>query len=239
MALFTPVSFLPSSNKISHQASILTMGSCFASTIGDQLARHAFRVVQHPFGITYHPLVLVNSLNSTYDAQAFNAAAEYGIYSLKAGRSLSLNGTTLDWEIVQLQVNVAEAGSYTIDAQFEDHQGALFLQDNLTGEVTDLTLRSYTFSSQAGIHTDRFELISSPSVVLGLEESIVLVYAYNDVLYIQQDNQENRKYQLFNFQGQQVLSQEVNTSTEIDLSRFPSGIYLVFDGAKTHKILLK
>ena len=179
------------------------------------------------------------ALNRTYDAQAFSAAADYGVYTLKAGRSLALNGMPESWEAVQLQVNMAAAGSYTLGVELEDFSGALFLRDNQTGAVIDLRNASYAFHAEGGIHTDRFELLASNEPVLGVPNQEVLIYAYDDVLHINQADQEPRFYQVFNLKGQRVLTKEVRSNAEIDVSLLAKGMYLVFDGSRTHKVLLK
>lgn len=178
-------------------------------------------------------------LNPIYDARAFNAGEENGIFTLKAGRALALSALPRFWESVQLQVNISEAGSYTLELELEDYERALFLRDNQTGEVVDLRYEGYTFTSNAGIHTDRFVLIASNDRVLGVAKPDVLIYAHNDVLHIHQEGAETRSYQVFNLQGQQVLSKEVQALAEVDVSGLARGVYLVFDGSKTHKVILK
>ncbi|HEY5822807.1 MAG TPA: GSCFA domain-containing protein [Cyclobacteriaceae bacterium] len=43
-------------NSISHSAQILTIGSCFADSIGNRLAGNKFHALTNPFGTTYNPL---------------------------------------------------------------------------------------------------------------------------------------------------------------------------------------
>ena len=43
-------------NTISHSARILTLGSCFADSIGNRLADNKFHALINPFGATYNPL---------------------------------------------------------------------------------------------------------------------------------------------------------------------------------------
>ncbi|MEO1804770.1 MAG: GSCFA domain-containing protein [Bacteroidota bacterium] len=47
---------------LSHTHKILTLGSCFAGMIGNQLARHKFEVLHNPLGIAYNPLSLIRML---------------------------------------------------------------------------------------------------------------------------------------------------------------------------------
>lgn len=180
-----------------------------------------------------------NSLNKIYDAQAFNASSDYGLFTMKAGRSLALNGMIKNWNYVQLQFNVEGAGTYQISVELEGYDLPIYLKDNLTGEVVDLRNTAYSFSSNAGIHTDRFELVSNPSNILGIASDKVLVYASNSILHIHQSNKDPQEYHLFDMNGKQLLTTTVeNKNTEVNLSDLPSGIYLVFDGRKTHKIIL-
>jgi sugar lactone lactonase YvrE len=180
------------------------------------------------------------NLNKAYDAQAFNATSDFGLFSMKAGRSLSLNGMPQDWQTIQLQLNAKEAGNYQLSIELEGYTEALYLRDKLTGEVVDLSNEAYSFTTQAGIHTDRFELLSSPSTVLNIEREKNSVFAFDKTLYIQQQEITERVYQLFNMQGKHLLTRTVSSKEEIiNLNHLSVGIYLVFDGEKTHKIMLK
>lgn len=180
-----------------------------------------------------------NQINRTYDAPAFNSLSPDALFTVKAGRTLALNGMPNDWESVQLQFNAAEAGLYTIVSQLEGYNEDLFLKDNLTNEIIDLRNNSYTFTSTLGISTDRFELLSSPSNVLGINKGEVLLYTSDKMLYIEHVDTQLREYQLFNMIGKKLFSIEASTKTEINMGAYPSGVYLIYDGQKTHKIILK
>ena len=177
-------------------------------------------------------------MNKTYDAQAFNASAENGLFTMKAGRSLTLNGMAVDWEVIQLQVNTKEYGVYQISIETEGFDQALFLKDHHTGKVIDLQNEVYSFTAKSGIDTDRFQLLSQPNAVLGLNENEAFLFVKEKVLHIQQFDEQTREYQLFNMQGKRLLSTSVKQEKEVNLGSYPSGIYLVFDGIKTHKIIL-
>ncbi|MEM9341403.1 MAG: T9SS type A sorting domain-containing protein, partial [Bacteroidota bacterium] len=182
---------------------------------------------------------LIDQLNPKYDASAFHRNAEDGIFTLKAGRSLALNGASSDWEVIQLQLNVAKSGQYAFDIESENFQGTLYLKDNYTGEIIDMTSESYPFSAQPGIHTNRFELLSKTAPLLGWQNRDVQVFAHDHILYLRHPEGEKRVYQLYDLHGRQLLTKEVDQDAELDLRHLRNGIYLVYDGAKTHKILLK
>ena len=53
----------PSPFPISHQSKILSIGSCFAQTIGQKMKDAKFNVLVNPFGTIFHPLNLANLLD--------------------------------------------------------------------------------------------------------------------------------------------------------------------------------
>jgi len=66
-------------------------------------------------------------------------------------------------DVVAVGFKVAVAGSYTIgidhvDGLFADGQ-EVFLKDNLTGTVHSLTAGGYSFTAEAGVFNDRFEIV--------------------------------------------------------------------------------
>jgi hypothetical protein len=66
-------------------------------------------------------------------------------------------------DVVPMQFKVTTAGEYTIaidhkDGLFADSQ-EVYLRDNLTGQIHNLNTGSYTFASESGTFTSRFELL--------------------------------------------------------------------------------
>jgi len=60
----------PSKKKINYQSEILTIGSCFADSIGKRLEENKFHVLPNPFGVIYNPLAIFKlleySINKSY-----------------------------------------------------------------------------------------------------------------------------------------------------------------------------
>ncbi len=60
----------PSESKITYSSSIMTIGSCFADTIGNQLQENKFHVLANPFGIIFNPLsifqLVQHAINLTF-----------------------------------------------------------------------------------------------------------------------------------------------------------------------------
>jgi lysophospholipase L1-like esterase len=57
---------------ISHSSKVLSLGSCFAQTIGSKMQVAKFEVLVNPFGILFHPLNLVDLLKQALDQAPMN-----------------------------------------------------------------------------------------------------------------------------------------------------------------------
>lgn len=58
MEFRTPVAIVQSSEKLTYEDAILTLGSCFAVNMAEKLKRFQFRCVSNPFGIIFNPISL-------------------------------------------------------------------------------------------------------------------------------------------------------------------------------------
>ena len=56
----------PSKNKISLDSQLLTVGSCFADVVGNQLRDNKLNVLVNPFGTLFNPLAIFKILSPTY-----------------------------------------------------------------------------------------------------------------------------------------------------------------------------
>jgi hypothetical protein len=63
--LSTPISIEPSDDKLNHNQQIITLGSCFAETMGNRLTKAKFNVLANPFGVIYHPSAIGHLLRSS------------------------------------------------------------------------------------------------------------------------------------------------------------------------------
>lgn len=63
MNWFTPFEIPASDHPISHKSKILSLGSCFAHTIGQKMKDAKFDVLVNPFGTIFHPHNLADLLD--------------------------------------------------------------------------------------------------------------------------------------------------------------------------------
>jgi len=62
MTFRTELNLNPSPFNISHQHSILMLGSCFTSHIGDRLQKYKFNCISNPFGTIFHPVAIAKTI---------------------------------------------------------------------------------------------------------------------------------------------------------------------------------
>ena len=72
--LITEVPIKPSDWKINLHSKILTIGSCFADVLGNQLDDNKFPVLNNPFGTLFNPLTISKILDSALEKKAPNLA---------------------------------------------------------------------------------------------------------------------------------------------------------------------
>jgi len=72
--LITEVPIKPSDWKINLHSKILTIGSCFADVLGNQLDDNKFPVLNNPFGTLFNPLTISKILDSALEKKTPNPA---------------------------------------------------------------------------------------------------------------------------------------------------------------------
>lgn len=70
-AFRTPVHLPDYPFALTHQDRLLSMGSCFAGQLAGRMQRLKFEVVHNPFGISYHPDVLAQSIFSLLEGRVY------------------------------------------------------------------------------------------------------------------------------------------------------------------------
>ncbi|MGB5988895.1 MAG: GSCFA domain-containing protein [Marinifilaceae bacterium] len=67
----TRIDIEDSINKIDYSHKIMFMGSCFADSIGNIFRDNKFNTFVNPFGVTYNPISVANSLNAILDNKEY------------------------------------------------------------------------------------------------------------------------------------------------------------------------
>lgn len=127
------------------------------------------------------------------------------------GRALPF--TTAD--VVPMGFKVLAAGTYTIaldraDGLFEDGSQAVILKDLLAGTEQNLREGNYTFTSDAGVFNNRFEIVYQTTLATNnpvWNASQVAVYNQNKQIVIHSGNAQMSKVEVFDVRGRLLAAQ--------------------------------
>ena len=105
---------------IDHTQRVFALGSCFAESISERLAKAKFSVTTNPFGVLFNPLSIANAIERLDDTRAF------GVCDIKAGGEnffsfdahSSLDGKTQTEVFANLNRAVAQGSKALHDADW-------------------------------------------------------------------------------------------------------------------------
>lgn len=158
------------------------------------------------------------------------------IYSLVEGEKVSINGKG-SFEItdkVSLGTKHFTAGNYTIaidqtEGIFVSDQ-PIYLKDQQTGTVTNLTEGHYTFQTNAGETNARFEIVYKPEIVLVTDNQIkngVVVYRDQDDFIIK-TSKTITSVEVYDLSGKLMTLLKPNSKLAVlDASKIIAGIYVL------------
>lgn len=206
--------------------------------------------VENKILIAYKPDA-TNGFEMDYDAPHIVIGSD-SFYTLLGNEKLAIQGRKyplVKEDVVTLGASFYSAGTYTISLSeregiFEGSQ-PVYLRDNLTGMVTNLSSSSYSFNSNAGEYTDRFEIVYVNGTLSStdVDKNKIQVYQKENSVIINSPI-DITKVNIIDAAGRLIYQTDVKGKyTEINTIKFNSGVYyVVVDGVNnktTQKILLK
>ena len=206
--------------------------------------------VENKILIAYKPDA-TNGFEMDYDAPHIVIGSD-SFYTLLGNEKLAIQGRKyplVKEDVVPLGASFYSAGTYTISLSeregiFEGSQ-PVYLRDNLTGMVTNLSSSSYSFNSNAGEYTDRFEIVYVNGTLSStdVDKNKIQVYQKENSVIINSPI-DITKVNIIDAAGRLIYQTDVKGKyTEINTIKFNSGVYyVVVDGVNnktTQKILLK
>ncbi|MEP2936077.1 MAG: FG-GAP-like repeat-containing protein [Gilvibacter sp.] len=182
-------------------------------------------------------------------------ATPVAIYSqLSTGEQLAIQGRgRFDLEdriAIGFRTQIEQELSYTISIhQIEQAiipaDAQVYLKDNYSGLITNLTTNDYHFRSSEGDFSDRFELFFKEAVlgVDAFDQGFVMYPnpANDEVVVWNSTNFEAKMAQIFDATGRLVLVQNFGNSNiqTIAIGTLPAGLYYVSIGNTTKKLVVK
>ena len=189
-------------------------------------------------------------IDAGYDAKMFDNNADV-IYSTVDNQSLIINalGTFSSSNNINVTANFLAAGNYTIgiaqkEGVFANGQ-QIYLNDNVTGKETELTVGDYTFEATAGINTDRFTITFTKGVLASSDvtKGQSVIYAADQIVHVN-GSSKIASVQVYDMSGKLIKTATNVNSDKISLPVMYKGIAIVKLALEngevvTKKIILK
>lgn len=162
---------------------------------------------------------------------AFSSLIDNVEYAIQ-GRALPFNVA----DVVPLGFKVVSAGTYTIaidhiDGLFSLGQ-SIYLKDNLTNTLQNLSVGSYSFSSNAGTFNSRFEIVYQNLLMVTqpvFNTNAVIVYKQNQEIGINTGTTNMFGVRVFDTNGRLLIEKNNinNSETSIDCSSLNNQVLII------------
>lgn len=122
-----------------------------------------------------------------------------------------------DTDVVPLGLKINQAGNYSIS--FENADGIftsqnIYLKDNYTFTIHNIKQSPYSFTSQVGNFTDRFQIVYKNDLLTLEEDMDVIVYSDKNELIVKSSKETIQEIIVFDVLGRKLFdSQNINTTT--------------------------
>ena len=208
---------------------------------GEQSMDRFWLTLTTPLNVTTTQLIgytaaATSGFELDYDAPLFVAGSD-AFYSILEDYRLAIQGKGLftPEDVVVLGSNHYGVGTYKI--ALENKEGvfasgqSIYLKDKQLNVFTDLTAGDYTFTSNAGEFTNRFEIVYKPEVVLTTDatnKSKVEVYRDAQDFVVKSADKTIENIELYDAVGRLVFK-KIGNSKEIrfDAHRLAEGMYIL------------
>ncbi len=135
---------------------------------------------------------------------------------------------------ILLGASFYQSGNHTISIANKEgiftNDQSIYLKDNVTGIITDLTKESYTFTTNAGVSKDRFEIQYISEGTLGtneLKNKSTLVYQLENSIIIESTN-PIKQVKIYDASGKLVhKTHGKGTKTIISSANYARGVYVL------------
>jgi len=173
-----------------------------------------------------------NAWDENFDAATMNSNSFIDFYSINDGKKLTIQGRALPFEntdVVLLGYKTTVAGEFTIaidhvDGLFDNQ--AVYLEDKVTGIVTDLQTGNYTFTTAIGTFIDRFT-ISYIKKTLGTDDfenlaETIFVSVKDKNIKVTSSKEALKEVVVFDILGKMLYHKNKIANTELQISNLQS-----------------
>lgn len=167
------------------------------------------------------------------------------IYNLINNQKYVIQGRELpfvDTDVVPLGMKINQSGNYTIS--FENADGLfitqnIYLKDNYTLTIHDIKQSPYSFTSQSGNFTDRFQVVYNTNLLSLDEQNTILIYSDSNDMIVKSTNEEIKEIVVFDVLGRKLNSFDNINNTIFQTSKLTNQsqaflIKIILSSGKVH-----
>lgn len=178
-----------------------------------------------------------NGFENRYDADLFVEGSD-SFYSVLGAHKLQIQGrkSGLDLDdVVPLGNKHYVSGTNTIalgkkNGIFANGQ-AIYLKDKLTGTVTNLQDKSYSFDSAEGEFTDRFEIVYKTTLAVSENATKNIAIFKDQSDFVIRTKNPVQNVEVYDMSGRMIQSSNIRnnagTDIRIDHSKLNKGVYVI------------
>ncbi|QRM88539.1 choice-of-anchor D domain-containing protein [Lacinutrix sp. WUR7] len=187
-----------------------------------------------------------------YDAQS-ELDSNKNFYSVIENKGYKIQGRALpfvDTDVIPLGIKATSASNYSIalfavDGLFETEAQNIYLKDNVLGYIHNLKIAPYTFSLDAGVMNNRFEIVFHNNP-LSIDENqyhnsfTVIEQPDGSVLFSTGNDLQIKNVKIYDVLGRLLYNLNGNSSTEIyNLDNLSQAAYVAKVTLSNNMVLTK
>lgn len=172
------------------------------------------------------------------DSKLPSSTMSDALFSFAGETKIVINGRSLFTtdDVITVGTRHFVPGTYIIRANdlegvFANGQ-AIYLKDKQFNTLTDISVAEYTFTSESGEFTNRFEIIYKPEVVLASGGAMVKanIQVYRDAqdFVVESSAKKITSYELYDMSGRIIMSQKTNAKeVRFNAEQLVDGAYVL------------
>jgi len=174
-----------------------------------------------------------------YDSLYFNDGA-IAFTSTVNGQDLVIQGRVAPFttsDVVPMKYKVVNAGTYSIaidhaEGIFSSGNQPIYVKDNLSNSYHNLSTGPYTFTSDPGTFTNRFEIVYQTALsndFVDFTSNNVILFNENNVLNINSGNTTMNNVRVFDIRGRLIVEKKNITSSQTQVPVPPTNQVLLVE----------
>ena len=150
-----------------------------------------------------------NEFDGEYDVfKKFTSNENYPQIYSNSGEKYYIN-TVSSIDLVPVSFFAGVDGDYTISIDEFDNIGNIWLEDLITGDYIDLTVKQHTFSYSIDDDPDRFILHFTPVSINEESPGSINIYSFNNKVFIRSSELLSGTVHVYNIAGQEIEAERL------------------------------